>query len=172
MSLRLLAGAAFFVLSALPCLTQTEQTPPPATADSTPNTQPSSASPASPKKVWTNDDIHARNGVSVVGDKRSQNYHMTPGPTADSATVSRIRKNLEKLTAQLDDANEKLAGLKKFQAGDEVKDPGPQINKGLNRVPVDQQIAQLEASKKKLEGQISDLLDEARKKGIDPGQLR
>ena len=97
---------------------------------------------------------------------------MTPNPAADSATVSRIRKNLEKLTAQIDDTNQKLAALKKFEAGDDVKDPGPQINKGLNRVPVDQQIAQLEASKKKLEGQVSDLLDDARKRGIDPGQLR
>jgi len=171
-SLPILSGSALFIILAAPCLAQTEQTPPRAITDSPSKTQPSNASAASPKKVWTNDDIHSRNGVSVVGDKRSQNYHMTPGSTADAATVSRIRKNLEKLTAQLDDTNQKLAAMKKFEAGDDVKDPGPQINKGLNRVPVDQQMAQLNASKKKLEGQISDLLDEARKKGIDPGQLR
>ncbi|HUK40901.1 MAG TPA: hypothetical protein VLX11_07655, partial [Candidatus Acidoferrales bacterium] len=108
----------------------------------------------------------------VVGDKRSQNYHMSPAQTADPATVSRIRKSLEKLNAQLHETNSKLAELRNFQSGENVNDGGRQINKGLNRVPVDQQIAQLESSKKKLEGQIGDLQDEARKKGIDPGQLR
>ena len=47
-----------------------------------------------------------------------------------------------------------------------------EINKGVNRVPVDQQIVQLQEKKKQLEEQISDLYDEARKKGIDPGMLR
>jgi len=171
-SLPLLSGSALFIILAAPCLAQTEQSPAAATTDSTSNTQTPNAPSSPPKKVWTNDDIHSHAAVSVVGDKRNQNYHMTPTPAADSATVSRIRKNLEKLTAQIDDTNQKLAALKKFEAGDDVKDPGPQINKGLNRVPVDQQIAQLEASKKKLEGQVSDLLDDARKRGIDPGQLR
>ena len=45
-------------------------------------------------------------------------------------------------------------------------------SKGYSRTPVDQQMNQLLNKKKDLESQIGDLLDEARKKGIDPGQLR
>lgn len=169
--MRLLTGSAFFLLLAMPCLAQSDQTP-------SPPTNPDAASPpanttsAPPKKVWTNDDLHGRNGVSVVGDKRNQGYHMTAEKPADPATVARIRKSLEKLNTQLDDTNRKLASLKKFEQGDDVKDPSRQINKGVNRTPVDQQIAQLEDSKKKTGAQIGELLDEARKKGIDPGQLR
>jgi hypothetical protein len=125
------------------------------------------------KKVLTNDDLHVRRSdISVVGDKRDQSYHRSPAQPAYPATVSWIRKSLEKLNAELDETNRKLASLKKFEAGDEVKDPGRQIDKGLNRTPPDQQIKQLEASKKKLEAEIGDLLDKARKKGIDAGQLR
>ena len=47
-----------------------------------------------------------------------------------------------------------------------------EIPTGYVRVPVNQQIPALEEKKKKLQGQIDDLLDEARKKGIEPGQLR
>ena len=169
---RILTGLTLLVFLAAPCLAQTDQNPPPPSSDTVTATSPSNSTSTPPKKVWTNEDLHGRTGVSVVGDKRNQNYHMSPAQSADPATVSRIRKSLEKLNSQLDDTNSKLAQLRNFQAGENVNDGGRQINKGLNRVPVDQQIAQLESSKKKLEGQIGDLLDEARKKGIDPGQLR
>jgi hypothetical protein len=169
---RFLTGLPVFLCLAVPCFTQTDQSPsPPSTA--TPAKTTAAATPTTPpKKVWTNDDFHGSAGVSVVGDKRNQNYHMGALPSADPATVARIRKDLEKLNSQLDDTNQKLAALKAFEAGEPVKDGGQHIDKGLNRIPVDQQIVQCEASKKKLEAQIGDLLDEARTKGIDPGQLR
>lgn len=167
---RLLSSFALTLLLAVSSLAQRDQSPPPPRTDSSATAPPANPLTAPAKKVWTNDDLQGGRGVSVVGDKRNQNYHMTQN--ADSAAVARIRKNLEKLSAQLEDTNHKLTDLKKFEAGETVHDPGRQVNKGLNRVPVDQQIAQLEASKKKLESQIGDLLDEARKKGIDPGQLR
>ena len=173
MSKRLLTGSLLLLLLALPCLAQTDQNPQPPASSSTQNAQSTNVAPAQAKKVLTNDDLHSgRSEVSVVGDKRNQNYHMSPAQPADPATVSRIRKSLEKLNAQLDETNHKLASLKKFEAGDDVKDPGRQIDKGVNRTPPDQQIKQLETSKKKLEAEIGDLLDEARKKGVDPGQLR
>ena len=170
MRTRFLAGVPLLLLLAVSCFAHTHQTLP-ASTDTDPKAQPANSTPA-PKKVLTNDDLHKGGGVSVVGDKRNQNYHMSPAQPADAASISRIRKSLEKLTSQLDDSNQKLTALKNFRAGEQVKDGGRQINKGVNRVPVDQQIAQLETTKKKLESQIDDLLDEARKKGIDPGQLR
>jgi uncharacterized protein (UPF0335 family) len=39
-------------------------------------------------------------------------------------------------------------------------------------VPLEDQVKQLEAKKKQLQGQIDDLENEARKNGIDPGKLR
>jgi len=170
---QLLTGWLLSLVLALPCLAQTDQNSQPSPASPAQNAQPAIVAPAPAKKVLTNDDLHGgRSDISVVGDKRNQNYHMSPAQPADPATVSRIRRSLEKLNAQLDETNRKLASLKKFEAGDDVKDPGRQLDKGVNRTPPDQQIKQLETSKKKLEAEIGDLLDEARKKGIDPGQLR
>jgi hypothetical protein len=127
---------------------------------------------ATPKKVWTNEDLGGKGGVSVIGDKRNQNYHMTSNAPADAATVARIKKNLEKLQTQLDDVNAKLKTYKQFQDGEPVSTGARDLSKGYSRTPVDQQITQLQDKKKQLEEQMGDLIDEARKKGIDPGQLR
>jgi hypothetical protein len=53
-----------------------------------------------------------------------------------------------------------------------VAHSGYLLNKGYGRVPVDQQIQTLEKKKKELEGKIEALLDEARKRGVQPGDLR
>jgi hypothetical protein len=136
----------------------------------TPN--PPNAATSTPKKIWTNDDVpSAKTGVSA-SEKRNTNARAMPSQTVDTASVQRIRNRLEKLQAQLDDVNKKLTIYKEFQAGEPVSTADREINKGINRVPVDQQIVQLQQKKKQIEGQISDLYDEARKKGIDPGLLR
>jgi hypothetical protein len=133
----------------------------------------SSTNPPAPKKVWTNEDMaNVKGGVSVVGDKRNQNYHLTPAQTADPATVDRIKKNLQKLQGQLDDVNAKLASYKQFEDGEPVSTGERDTSKGYSRTPVNQQMIQLQNKKKDLTTQIGDLWDEARKKGIDPGQLR
>jgi len=170
-STRCLAGLAIVLLLVVSARAQTDQNPGPTTTD-TAKTPPVNNTSSTPKKIWTNDDVRGVGAVSVVGDKRNQNYHMSPAQAADPATVSRIRKSLETLNSRLDDTNQQLAELQSFQAGESVKDGGRQINKGINRMPVDQQIVKLQDSKKKLQAQIGDLWDEARKKGIDPGQLR
>jgi hypothetical protein len=107
-----------------------------------------------------------------VGDKRNQKYTVTPTKPADPATVSRIRQNLEKLQSQLDEVNLELTSFKEFQEGETVTKSSNEIQKGYTRMPVNQQMAVLRDKKKKLEGQIDALFEEARKKGIDPGQLR
>jgi len=168
--------SAFFILGILvvPCLAQTQDTPPapgPTAASSVaPNASPT---PAAPKKVWTNEDLRgAKGGVSVVGDKHNQNYHMGSAQPADPATVARIKKDLGKLQGQLDEVNNKLKSYKEFQEGEPVSKGERDTSKGYSRVPVDQQMGQLLDKRKQLEDQIGDLVDEARKKGIDPGQLR
>lgn len=77
------------------------------------------------------------------------------------------------MQSQLDDMEKQLVDLKNFSEGKApATSSGYQINKGYNRVPVDQQIASLQAKKKQLQSKIDALVDEARKKGVEPGDLR
>jgi hypothetical protein len=131
----------------------------------------SNATPA--KKVWTNENLHeARGNVSVVGDKRNQKYTMSPGKPADAATVARVRQDLQKLQSQLEELNKQLALYQDFENGEAVSSNVRELNKGVSRIPVDQQMVTLKEKRKKLKQQIDDLVDEARKKGVLPGQLR
>jgi hypothetical protein len=154
------------------------QTAPPATppeqqqASSATSTATAAKSPSA-NKVWTNDNISQVSGsISVVGDKRNQKTDITAAKSADPGTVSRIRQDLQKLQLQLDDLNRKLISFKDFQQGETVAGGDDENSKGYTRTPVNQQISALEQKKKKLEAQIDALVDEARKKGILPGQLR
>lgn len=155
------------------------QSPAPA-ADSTPQNQPapssttdSAAKNPPPKKVWTNESLSQSSGkVSVIGDTRNQKYAMTPAKPADPATISRIRESLDKLQGQLENVNKQLTAFKEFQEGEPVVKGSDDAQKGFSRMPVNQQMTVLQEKKKKLETQIDALFDEARKKGIDPGQLR
>lgn len=132
---------------------------------------PSSPTPSTPKKVWTNDDITGASGKpSAAGDKSSQKYPLTKA--ADPATIEKIRKDLQKLQGQVEDIKKQVAIYKDFQKGEPVSTSGYQVDKGYGRIPVEQQIVMLEKKKKDLETQIDALYEEARKKGIDPGLLR
>ena len=132
---------------------------------------PSKPAPSAPKKVWTNDNLpDASKKISVVGAKEDQKYPLTK--SADPATVERIRKELKKLQGQVDDIKKQLAVYKAFLAGEPVSTSGYQVDKGYGRIPVEQQVIMLEKKKKDLEKQIDEQLDDARKKGIDPGLLR
>lgn len=131
----------------------------------------SKPAPSAPKKIWTNENIsEASTKISVVGTKRDQKYPLTK--TADPATAERIRKELKKLQGQVEDIKKQLASYKEFQEGEAVSTSGYQVDKGYSRIPVEQQVVMLEKKKKDLEAQIDEQFDEARKKGIDPGQLR
>lgn len=126
-----------------------------------------------PKKIWTNDNIHDVAGpVSVVGQKNSTRGRTGENRAADPATVAGLKQSLEKLQSQLSDTNKELESFKRFLSGEAVTTGGVETNHGISRIPVPQQIASLEAKKKKLEEQIDSLLDEARKKGVEPGELR
>jgi hypothetical protein len=126
------------------------------------------------KKVWTNDDVNGLSGpVSVVGNSKNLGKAGGAGSKADGQYIANARKELAKLQSQLDDTNKQLTDLTDFSAGKAAAtSSGYQINKGYNREPVDQQITGLQAKKKELQGKIDALLDEARKKGVEPGDLR
>jgi hypothetical protein len=136
-------------------------------------TAPAPADAKKAKKVWTNEDVNGLSGpVSVVGNSKNLGKG-GPESKADGQYIANARKELAKLQSQLEDTHKQLADLKDFSEG---KTPattsGYQINKGYNRVPVNQQITNLEAKQKQLQGKMDALLDEARKKGVEPGDLR
>jgi hypothetical protein len=165
---RLCAPLFLVGLLAIPCVAQSQNQPAPDSNSAAPATSNSGSTGSSPKKVWTNEDIPS---AKLPPDKRNQNS-TAPKQTADAATVDGIRKSLQKLQGQLDDVSKKLKSYNDFTKGEAVSSASREMDKGVSRVPVDQQITQLQEKKKQLEGQIGDLYDEARKKGIDPGQLR
>jgi predicted HicB family RNase H-like nuclease len=143
---------------------------------SPPAPQTSPAKPPASKntaaKVWTNDDLPTTTEPSPRsnGQKKGSKQDTTAGQ--DSTYTASVKKQLDKLQEQLADTDKQLSGLKNFRNGENVSTAGVDIHQGINRTPVDQQIASLEAKKKQLQGKIDDLLDEARKKGVEPGQLR
>jgi chromosome segregation ATPase len=126
-----------------------------------------------PKKVWTNEDVNGLSGpVSVVGNSKNSGKAGSSAK-ADPQYIANTRKELAKLQSQLDDTDKQLSDLKDFSEGKApATSSGYQINKGYNRVPVDQQITSLQDKKKQLQDKIGALLDEARKKGVEPGDLR
>jgi hypothetical protein len=167
---RLSCFFALFLILPISTLAQSQDTTP-AQNGGAPATQGSSPA-SSPKKVWTNEDMPSgQNGVSVVGDKRNKPYHSGSHP-ADPVTAARIKNDLAKLQKQLDDVNSKLKTYKEFQEGEPVSKGERDMSQAYSRTPVDQQMQHLLDKKKQLETQIGDLMDEARKKGIDPGDLR
>ena len=147
--------------------------PTPSAAQTPDGTSPAPADAKKTKKVWSNEDVHGLSGpVSVVGNSKNLGKG-GPESKADGQYIANARKELAKLQSQMDDSKKQLADLKDFSEGKApATSSGYEINKGYNRVPVDQQITNLEAKQKQLQGKIDALLDEARKKGVEPGDLR
>lgn len=143
--------------------------PPPAPAQG--STPP--ADVRKPKKVWTNENLSGANGpVSVVGDPKGK-----PKPASSKAAndqyVAIVRQQLEKLQQQITDMDRQLVDLKNFSAGEpSTSASGIKLNKSYDREPIEVQIRALQEKRKDLQSQVDALLDEARKKGVEPGQLR
>ena len=134
-----------------------------------------------PKKVWTEDDISKVGGsISVVGDPSASgparsNSKPNGAGSASSAQDNQAdyyRKELRRLQAQLDAANKKIEDLRNFKAENSSASGGIDPHRGYYMTPIPDQIKQLEDKKKQIQGKMDTLTDEARKKGIEPGQLR
>jgi hypothetical protein len=145
-----------------------------AAVDETASTQPASESATEkPKKVWTNEEVSGMTStISVVGDGKNPKTKKTTQSPANPQYAAGIRQQLQKLQQQMADANKELATLKNFSDGEPVSTSDREFHKSYNSQPIAQQIANLQIKKKDLQSKIDTLLDEARKKGIEPGQLR
>jgi chromosome segregation ATPase len=131
-------------------------------------TQP--AAPAKPKKIWTNDDVAAASGSNSPATK-SKNDSASSSDT-NTKLAKHLHDRLDTLEAQLRDTQKQLTDLKNFEAGEGNGTAGRQLHKGYSMEPVPDQIAKLETKRQQLQEQINQVYDEARKKGILPGQLR
>ena len=156
---------------------------PAAPADKTAPKQDAQATPEKkkPKKVWTNDEVATLPGkISVVGQPNQGVEHKREtevGSSSDKGNgqesqIDSYRQQIGELRIQIDAADQRITELKNFKGENASPTGGINPNQGYNMVPVEDQIKQLEAKKKKLQGQIDDLENDARKNGIDPGKLR
>jgi hypothetical protein len=132
------------------------------------------------KKIWTNDEMGSLQGtVSVVGTNRPGEGS---GKTSASGThgavdprrgkILRYRAAIAELQKKIDAGDERITQLKNFKADDSSPNGGINPNRGYNMIPVDEQVKQLEAKKKQLLASIEDLENQAKKEGIEPGELR
>jgi hypothetical protein len=152
------------------------QSPAASSAPAAPSQNPTPAADTpKPKRVWTNENLsHANGAVSVVGDANN-NPKTKPAAAkpADAQYIASVRKQLEKWQEQITEVEKQLVDLKNFSSGEPSSgSSGIKLNKSMDRDPIEVQIRELQAKKKDLEAKTDALLDEARKRGVEPGQLR
>jgi hypothetical protein len=180
-----------FLLAGLPVLAQSQDSgasTPAATKPTTAAAAPAKVTPAvadkkKPKKVWTNDNVSSLpGGVSVVGDgnQSDSSQGVSGAPQKDLSGAAEVRQKqiagyrdqIRQMQAQIDAADKRIAQLKNFKGENSTPSGGININQGYNMVPVEDQVKQLEDKKKQLQAKIEDVENEARKNGIDSGDLR
>lgn len=149
--------------------------------------EPAKAPKPKPKKVWTDENLGQAGGtISVVGDAQSASKGQagqrppakpsaakTSDGAVDSRTVAAVRQQLQRLQSNLDQVDQELAQLKGFSKGDTKNAGGIQKDTWqYNSSSVEEQIRHLQEKKANLQTAIDNLLDAARRTGIEPGQLR
>lgn len=172
-SLSVPAFLLFF--AALPAAAQTADpsSRPPASQSQNP---PASADAKKPKKVLTNEDLSNSNGkISVVGNGQNNpgSKPKAAAPkTANPQYVASVRDQIEKLLKQIVDVDKQITDLKNFKAGEPTTNSsGVQLDKRYEREPVEVQIRALQDKRKDLQSKVDTLYDEARKKGVESGEL-
>ena len=86
--------------------------------------------------------------------------------------ILRYRARIRELQTKIDAGDQRIRQMKNFKAEDNSPNGGINPNGRYIMVPLDEQVKQLEAKKKQLEANIEDLENQARKEGIEPGELR
>jgi hypothetical protein len=138
------------------------QAPPPSgsQAGGTPNaaakTEPGKAKKL--KRVWTEEDMSKLDGkVSVVGESNSAVSGNAPS-NSGSRDASSYRNRLAPLRQQLERIDAQIRDLRNAKVG--------------GRDNIARPLERLETQKKGVQEKIDAIEDEARKNGVEPGQLR
>lgn len=185
---RLVRPLLLLGLAAVPCLAQSQDPNAGTSSPSKPAAPAAEAQSATspdkkpPKKVWTNEDMGSVHGtISVVGgEKPSPSTHTDRVSPQDSGRpndlhqqqIDKYRNQIQQIEAQIESIDKRIAQLRNFKAEDASPSGGINPNQGYNMVPLEDQVKQLEEKKKQLQAKIEDIENEARKNGIDPGDLR
>ena len=107
-----------------------------------------------------------------MGDYKEKPKPLGPR-TATPQYIASVRSQLEKFQKQLEDVNKQITDLKNFSDGKPTNTAsGVQLDRRHEREPVEVRIRALQDQRKDLESKIEALYDEARKKGVLPGELR
>ena len=136
----------------------------------------SPAEPKKTKKLWTNDNLTDVSGsaISQVGEVKNggSGKAVATAKPASPQVIATFRKQLASAEAQLTAIDKQIADLKSFNKGEAPGAQGMQLHKGYNMEPIPDQVQKLEEKRKVLAAQMDAVLDAARKRGIEPGQLR
>jgi hypothetical protein len=138
-----------------------------------------------PKKIWTNEEMSALRGkISVVGDPELANASSESrkwNNDSDSGNgnnlerekaIANYREQLRQLREQQDGIDKKIADFRNFKADNASPSGGINVRNRYTMTPAEDQIRQLEDRKKQIQAKIDATEDEARKNGIEPGELR
>ena len=163
------------VFVAIPAAAQTADptAPPPASQTQNP---PAPADAKKPKKVLTNEDLSNSTGkISVVGNGQNNPASKSKAAapkTANPQYVATVRNQIEKLLKQIVDVDKQITDLKNFSDGKPSNTAsGIQMDRRYEREPVEVRIRALQTQKKDLQAKLDALYNEARKKGVEPGEL-
>jgi hypothetical protein len=136
-----------------------------------------------PKKVWTNEEMSTMHGkISVVGDpeqakadsdSRNWNNDSYSGSGSErQSAVANYREQLRQLREQLDSIDKKISDFRNFKADNSSPSGGINVHNRYSMTPVEDQVRQLEEKKKQIQDKIDAVEEDARKNGIEPGELR
>lgn len=138
-----------------------------------------------PKKVWTNEEMPTLQGkISVVGDPELANAYSESrkwNNDSDSGNgnnlerekaIANYREQLRQLREQQDGIDKKITDFRNFKADNASPSGGINVRNRYSMTPAEDQIRQLEEKKKQIQAKIDATEDEARKNGIEPGELR
>ena len=172
---------------------QTSGSSSPSSADAANAAQTSSGTAGEPadkskkkKKVWTNDEISSVGGpgsISVVGKDHDSGSGNSTVESSDRSgrngttamrqkQIATYRDRLRQLNNQLETTDKQISELRNFKANNTGASGGINMSHRYSMTPVEEQVKNLEEKKKQIQAQISALEDQARKEGVEPGQLR
>jgi hypothetical protein len=138
-----------------------------------------------PKKVWTNEEMPTLQGkISVVGDPEQANASSESrkwNNDSDSGNgnnlerekaIANYREQLRQLRERQDGIDKKITDFRNFKADNASPSGGINVRNRYTMTPAEDQVRQLEDQKKQIQAKIDAIEDEARKNGIEPGELR
>jgi chromosome segregation ATPase len=179
-----LAGFAGFA-------TQAQQSPDPQSsdpvADAARKARAEKQAAAKPKKVYTDDDFASKKSVpatpatSTGGDQASATDATAATDAAalnDPKSEAYWRKRFRAVREKLDNSEKELDILQRELNKDQVQyysDPQKALMQQYDRKDINDKTAKVDAKKKEIEDlnkQLSDMVDELRKAGGDPGWAR